>query len=282
MILSLLLELTSGGGGPPANSTLMEIHREGKIVLLVGNALAEGEPKDEAGRYEMTSPTSEIKSIEDFIFANHIFDFREKYNPIHADSGFNVLYLYANDKEKKIKWGPSVKVPQPIRELEIRLSELRQTVRRHPVQVIGTTLGVVEQVTVGNKFHVEFSIKNRGSEAVQVLMPTESNTKPSIFKLYAASNEETLASASVLFDHYYQSQYISNVGFDDPSVNKGSINLPSGEETKMRASAPLILDAPGSYNLYGFVEPVLVVMSKGKPISVDCFFATRPITVHVH
>ena len=277
----MLLALTSSGGMPPANDTFLEIYLNGRAALSVGNSLAEGEPQDEAGLYGMDLPKSEVTSIEYFIAANSMFDMPEEYGDIRADSGFTRLYLFSGTEEKNISWGPFSKVPQSIQELEKRLNQVRRSIRKHPLQAIKVTLGLVEEVMVGEEFHLNFSIRNQGSEPVALQIFPENSTRPSVFKLYAAKQNETLATSQVFFDLYQQAQYSSSVRFAGPLIDKTTIELAPGEVIKMRALAPFKFGSSGNYQLYGFAEPALELISSGKPKRLECFLATRPIAVNV-
>lgn len=280
MSLNLPLTFISSGGIPPTNSTFLEIYQDGRTALLVGNALAEGGLHDEAGLYQMALSPSAVEALDDFISQNKLFSLNEEYGPVRADSGFHELSLTRNNAERKTRWGPFAKIPQPLGEMQTRLSKLIEHARQHPLQVVGAALTIVNPVQTGQPFPIEFSIRNRASEPVTLLNPAATNAKPITGKLHFIKSADD-KNQNVVFDFFRQAQPISFVEVDDQSMPKTTMRLLSGQEIKMPAVAPFLFQTPGSYILYGFVELALEVVWSGEPMIVNCCMATQPITVQL-
>jgi len=212
-----------------------------------------------------------------------IFDMDEKYGPITMDSGSDVLRLYEGDREKKIKWGPFTKVPSPLKELRTRLRRILQDTRQHPVQTVKVSLQVVHEILkAGQTFRVEFQINNRGNNAVRVSMSGEGETKATPFRLYAATPEEASEHLPPPLIFYHNAQHISSLEPADHQMLNGPLEMSPGEEWRVRAMAPFSLERPGTYKLYGFVQPMIEVILDEKPLIIEeCFIVTQPATVVV-
>lgn len=283
MGVDLLILFAVGGGIPPATSELLRIYEDGTAVSLVGNAWPEGDPQDEIGLYRMKLSPSGLQSIKDFLSEHRIFDMDEKYGPIAMDSGSDVLRLYEGDREKKIKWGPFAKVPSPLKELRTRLRRILQDTRQHPVQTVKVSLQVVHEILkAGQTFRVEFQINNRGSNPIRVSMSGEREAEPTPFRLYAATTEEASERLPPPLNFYHNAQHISSVEPADHRMLNGPLELSPGEEWRVRAMAPFTLERPGTFRLYGFVQPMIEVILDEKPLIIEeCFIVTQPITVVV-
>ncbi len=265
---SLMLKFARGGGASPADSELLQLSRDGTASYLLGNAL----PQPEAGLYRARLSETDVAALESFLSEHDLFGLKEKYGPMHSDSGFKTLSLYQGDEKKKIKWGTFASIPEPLAKLQARLLELIQQSRQHPFQTIHASLRAVShRIEAGHEFDIQFSLKNRGVEPVR-LLTGEAQSGATIFRLYATTEEhETIP----VLSFYKAAQALPAIAFAAP------FTLRAGEEIERRAQSSFALEQPGIYRLYGFFETTMEVMLDDEPLALQCFVMTEPATLTV-
>ena len=275
MSADLVLEYSSGGGAPPANSESLRINKDGGVVYIVGNALAAGEPMDQAGLYQMRLPPADLADIENSVSESALLEMRENYGPVRADSGFSALRLFKEGRAKNIGWGPFAKTPQSLDLFVSRLNPIIQSARSHPSQVLSAELIVQKDGVQPGKSFVELVLKSLGDQPVRIHQSALSKEQAITLRLYAKAAADS-PEQIVPLSYYRSSAAVEQQDLIDLTL-ESPFELRRGNDLIIRGRAPFTINDSVSQRLYGFVEATVDLDIFKSVHSLECLIATRPL-----
>lgn len=276
---NLAIEFSIAGGRPPASDEYIHIDPDGGVLCIVGNAWPEGQPQNEAGLYRTKLQTDDLEEINEFVLGQRFVEMSADFGPRHPDSGFNFLRLRSGGQEKTITWSPFASVPEALEELRAKLRKIIECARQHPEQVVSASLIVEhERAKVEEPINLELQFLNPGSKPVRIMLQSSQLTTP--LRIHAATAEEVVKTRSVV-SFYRRGQPVPLAGWADSQAPGKAVELLPGQELRVHLETPFVLEKSGSYQVYGFAEPQIVLELEDAPMPLPCFLVTHPVAVQV-
>lgn len=272
MAAELLLTFSLGGGMPPPASEMLRIHRDGTADAIVGNAWPTV-PFDEAGFFRTRLEPGALRELEHLLASPALARGDAEHGPFAADSGFAVLQLYRGGRESEIRWGAFARIPSALADLRERLRKILDEVRRHPEQTVRVEWTVPAEVAAGQPFEVELRLANRGTRALRLAGPRE-NALPVELRLMAEPAAfGPSAQQPDLFSRAEPAPGLRAVG---NGLRDGTLPPAPAGGLALRCTAPLRLEEPGRYHLYGFVRLRLEGTLDGATLPLDTLLLPSP------